>query len=148
MVFICNKFVTRHIDNIWDDILYWGHRWQTSDTLFKYISKLKTNFWLKKWGYILRCLILTSKNILYFSRHAFAFFYSKNTEKCVRGQGEMRQASRRSASGVKEKCVEVQEKCFCWLCGIQLGHFSLTPDSLFLDPWHTSPWHGGLIFQS
>ena len=66
-------------------------------------------------------------------------------EKCIRSQGEVlplnvwysaeevRQGSRRSASGVREKC-------FRWMCGIQLKHFFLTPDALFLDPRRTSPW--------
>ena len=44
MVFIYNKSVTRHIDNIWDDISYWGQSWQTSDTLYKWIPKLKLIF--------------------------------------------------------------------------------------------------------
>ena len=54
-------------------------------------------------------------------------------EKCVRGQGEVRRGSRKSASGVKEKC-------FSWITHIQRKHFSLTPDALLLDPWCTSPW--------
>ena len=92
-------------------------------------------------------------------------------------QGEVRHGSRRSASGGKEKCAGVKEKCirgqgevlqvnttqwaeallfdpdelfldpwhiFPWLP----THFSLTPNSLLLDPRRTSPWPGGLIFQS
>ena len=54
-------------------------------------------------------------------------------EKCVRGQGEVRRGSRKSASRVKEKC-------FRWIPHIQLKHFSLTPDALFLDPWRTFSW--------
>ena len=54
-------------------------------------------------------------------------------EKYVGGQGEVCQGSRKSASGVKAKC-------FCWMCGNQLKHFALTPDALFLDPRQTSPW--------
>ena len=54
-------------------------------------------------------------------------------EKCVRGQEEVRRGSRKSASGVKEKCIS-------WIPHIQRRHFSLTPDALLLDPWRTSPW--------
>ena len=60
-------------------------------------------------------------------------------EKCFRGQGEVCRGSRRSASGVKEYAWGVKENCFGWMCGIQLKHFSLTPDARFLDPGHTSP---------
>ena len=45
----------------------------------------------------------------------------------------VRQGSRKSAPGVKEKC-------FSWIPHIQQKHFSLTPDALLLDPWRTSPW--------
>ena len=68
-------------------------------------------------------------------------------EKCVRGQREVRWESRKNVSWAKEKFIGVKEKCFRWMCGIQLKHFSLTPDALFLDPgalllapWRTSPW--------
>ena len=61
-------------------------------------------------------------------------------EKCIRGEGEVHQGSRTSALGVKEKCVRVKEKCFSWIPYIQQKHFSLTPDTLLLDPWRTSIW--------
>ena len=91
-------------------------------------------------------------------------------EKCVRGQGKVRQGSRISPSGVKEKCVRGQgevhwgsrrsasAECVVFSCStcpwplthfsLTPAHFSLTPDALLLDPWRTSPWPGGFIFQS
>ena len=71
------------------------------------------------------------------------------------GQGEVCQGSRRSASGVKEKCAGVQGKVchgsresasaeYHTFRGstspLPPMHFSLTPDTLFLDPQCTSPW--------
>ena len=71
------------------------------------------------------------------------------------GQGEVRQESRKSAWGVKEKCVRGQgevhrgsrrsasAECLVFSWSISpwpLTHFSLTPGALVLDPWRTSPW--------
>ena len=78
----------------------------------KGFPKVKTNFWLQKQLNILRCLVLTKKNIW-----SFGLFTLKNRpsrsrrsasgvkEKCIGGQGEVRQGSRKSASGVKVKCI-------------------------------------------
>ena len=89
--------------------------------------------------------IAFSKIIGDFSFNFFCFFQLWKIS--PPGQGEVRQGSRKIASGVKEKCqgsrrsaLGVKEKCFHWMCGIQLKHFSLTPDTLFLDPRRTSPW--------
>ena len=71
--------------------------------------------------------------------------------------------SRRSASGVKVKCIGGQGEVLqmnVWYSAEALlldpwrtfpwppAHFSSTPDALLLDLWRTSPWPGGLIFQS
>ena len=87
---------------------------------FKGIPKLKTNFCQQKRIHILICLVLTKKIFDNFSHNFLSFFTLKNKpsrsrrsasgvkEKCMGGQGEMRQGSRKSASGVKEKCVRGQ----------------------------------------
>ena len=71
------------------------------------------------------------------------------------GQGEVRQGSRRSASGVKEKCAGGQAKVRQGSRRSALAenhtfsgstspwppmHFSLTPDALLLDPRRTCIW--------
>ena len=69
---------------------------------------------------ILRYIVF-SKIILYFSLTNFLLFSTLKKkpsrsrrsasgvrEKCIRGQGEVRKGSRRNAPGVKEKCVRDQ----------------------------------------
>ena len=108
----------------------------------------------------LRIYSIFKNNFGFFFYHSFAFSTQKNKPP---GQGEVRQGLRRSASGVKEKCVggkgEVHWRSsrsssaefvvFCWSTSPwPLTHFSLTPGALLLDPWHMSPSPGGLICQS
>ena len=79
------------------------------------------------------------------------------------GQGEVRQESRRSKSGVNEKCTRGQGKVrqesmrsasadYHTFMGCTspwpLTQVSLTPDALLLDAWCTSAWPLTLIFQS
>ena len=92
---------------------------------------------------ILRYVAL-KKNILDFS---FTFFFStmKNKssrsrrsawgvkEKCVRGQGEARWGSRRSASGVKEKCIRGQGE----VLPLNVWY---SAEALIFDPWCTFHW--------
>ena len=124
---------------------------------FKGIPKWKTNFEPLKCMNILRCKAFEEKKI---SRNFFCCFFQFWIIGPP-GQGEVRQGSRRSASGVKEKCVSGQGKVrqgqgevlhlntthsaeallldfwctFPW----PLTNFSLTLDALLLDPWRTFP---------
>ena len=94
---------------------------------------------------ILRCIAFSKiiQNLSFTT-----FFALQVKEKCVRGQGEVSQGSRRSAPVVKEKCVRGQGKVLqlntthsveallldpqC-TSPLPLTHFSLTPDALLLD---------------
>ena len=97
--------------------------------------------------------IAFSKIILDFSFTFFWFFQLQKTS--PPGQGEVRQGSRTSASGVKEKWAGGQGKVrqglrrsalaeyhiFNWITSPwPLTHFSLTPNAIILEPWRTFPW--------
>ena len=76
-------------------------------------------------------------NFGFFFHHFFDFF--KLQKRNPPGQGEVSQGSRRSASGVKEKCAGVQEKV-CQGQG-EVLQLNTTPsvEALLLDPRCTSP---------
>ena len=64
----------------------------------KGIPKLKTNIWLQKRSIIIRYLVVTKKNIPFFSHRVLPVFISEKSalqvkEKCV--------------GGVKEKCIDL-----------------------------------------
>ena len=126
----------------------------------KGIPKLKSNFWPLKHMNILRIISFSKKNWIFFLKPFFGFF--KLWQMSPPGQGEVRQESRKSASGVKKKCVGGKEKCVRGQGEVHQGSrkvlllnvwysaeallldpmmpLSLTPDKLLLDPWRTSPW--------
>ena len=90
--------------------------------------------------------ILFSKIVLHFSFTIFLLFSTlKNRpsqarrsasgvkEKCVRGQGQVRRGSRESASWVKEKCIGGQGE----VLPLNVWY---SAEALLLDPWCTFPW--------
>ena len=86
---------------------------------------------------ILRCIAFSKAILDFLFNIFFAFLNSEKLalqvkEKCIRGQGEVRQGPRRSAPGVKEKCVRGQGEV------LQLNT-THSAEALLLDPRCTSP---------
>ena len=155
--------------NIWLGRFVMGYKYFIfgyRSLFIKGTPKLKTNFWLHKRINIWIGLGLTKKIINLCSDNFLPFFTLTNKPsrsrisasgvnyKCVGGQGEVRQGSRKSASWGKEKCIGVQVEVVLrnmWYLAVGLP---LTHDPLFLDPWRISPgplthfflWPGGLFF--
>ena len=112
------------------------------------------NEWMKHRGVLEQPLALPgSAKYLTFSPTTFGLSFLWKISPT--GHGEMRQWSRRSASGVKEKCVWGKGEMFplnVWYSAEALlldqwqsfplpqTQFSFTPDTLLLDPQRTSPW--------
>ena len=90
--------------------------------------------------------IAFSKIILDFSFPIFLSFFQL-WKISPPGQGEVRQGSRRSATGVKKKCArgpgkvhQGSRKIASAEYHVQQKQFSLIPDALLLDSWRTFSW--------